>query len=262
MHRHYTHEQLFNDRFPLSIVAVLAIIQMLTTFGIIGLEIGHVIINMKVTNLFAGIWTSVPFTILWISMFAAGKYAKSIENISRIDEILVCCCRRKGCAANAVVQNCISLVFAAILIGINIAFLYRPNHCFFTTEICENLNWVSDITLPFDCFNDTANNCDHLRLTLIKAQLSCAITLAVTCLIYLILYIVVSSRAKRAHRRQAKPEPVVAPVYQPPPINYQIQTHANVPQFYPPTAPPVQYVHPMPVNGYPTLYPNIGNDRF
>jgi hypothetical protein len=76
---YYTREQLFNDRFPLSVVAVLAIIQMLTTFGIIAFEFGHIIISLRLTNLFAGFWTSVPFTILWISMFATGKYP--IRNI-------------------------------------------------------------------------------------------------------------------------------------------------------------------------------------
>jgi hypothetical protein len=69
----YTREQRFNDKFPLSIVAILAVIQMVTTFGIVALEIGHIIINIRLTNLFVGIWTSVPFTILWISMFATGK---------------------------------------------------------------------------------------------------------------------------------------------------------------------------------------------
>lgn len=70
---YYTREQRFNDRFPLGVVAVLAIIQMLTTFTIIGLEIGHILINIRLTNLFVGVWASVPFTILWFSMFATGK---------------------------------------------------------------------------------------------------------------------------------------------------------------------------------------------
>ena len=69
-----TREQRFNDRFPLSVVAILAIIQMLATFGIVGLEVGHVIISVQLTNLFAGFWTSIPFTVLWISMFATGKF--------------------------------------------------------------------------------------------------------------------------------------------------------------------------------------------
>jgi hypothetical protein len=72
-HAYYTQEQHFNDRFPLSIVAVLAIFQMLTTLAIIALEIGHIVINIRLTNLFVGLWASVPFTILWLSMFATGK---------------------------------------------------------------------------------------------------------------------------------------------------------------------------------------------
>jgi hypothetical protein len=83
MHRqhspaYYTREQRFNDRFPLGIVAVLAVIQMFTTFAIVALEIGHIIISIRLTNLFVGIWASIPFTLLWLSMFAAGKF--SIEN--------------------------------------------------------------------------------------------------------------------------------------------------------------------------------------
>jgi hypothetical protein len=69
---YYTKEQRFNDKFPLSIVAILAVIQMLTTFAIFALEIGHNIIHLRLTNLFVGFWASVPFTILWVSMFAVG----------------------------------------------------------------------------------------------------------------------------------------------------------------------------------------------
>lgn len=68
-----TKEQRFNDKFPLSIVATLAVAQMLITFAIFSLEIAHDILHMKLTNLFVGFWTTIPFTILWISMFAVGK---------------------------------------------------------------------------------------------------------------------------------------------------------------------------------------------
>lgn len=70
MHRR---EQLFNEKFPLSIVGVLAIVQLLTTAAIVTLEILRIIINIRLTNLFAGFWTAIPFTILWISMFATGR---------------------------------------------------------------------------------------------------------------------------------------------------------------------------------------------
>jgi hypothetical protein len=68
-----TKEQRFNEKFPLSIVATLAVTQMLITFAIFALEIAHDILHMKLTNLFVGFWTTIPFTILWISMFAVGK---------------------------------------------------------------------------------------------------------------------------------------------------------------------------------------------
>jgi hypothetical protein len=68
-----TKEQRFNEKFPLSIVATLAVTQMLITFTIFALEVGHNLLHMKLTNLFVGFWTTIPFTILWISMFAVGK---------------------------------------------------------------------------------------------------------------------------------------------------------------------------------------------
>lgn len=68
-----TREQRFNDRFPLALVAVLAVVQMLTSVAIAALEIAHNVINIRLTNLFVGFWAFIPFTILWISMFAAGK---------------------------------------------------------------------------------------------------------------------------------------------------------------------------------------------
>ena len=68
-----TKEERFNKKFPLSIVASLAVAQMLITFAIFALEIGHNILHMKLTNLFVGFWTIIPFTILWISMFSVGK---------------------------------------------------------------------------------------------------------------------------------------------------------------------------------------------
>lgn len=70
---YYTKEYRFNDKFPLTIVTILAIIQMLTTFAVFALEVGHNLLHIKLTNLFVGFWVSIPFTILWISMFAVGK---------------------------------------------------------------------------------------------------------------------------------------------------------------------------------------------
>lgn len=74
MHRiDLSDENKFEKRFPLSIVAILAVVQMISTFAIIATEIGHNLLHVKSTNLFVGFWTSVPFTILWISMFSVGE---------------------------------------------------------------------------------------------------------------------------------------------------------------------------------------------
>lgn len=77
----YRREQLFNEKFPLSTVGILAIVQLLTTTAILALEIVRVIINVRLTNLFAGIWTAIPFTILWISMFATGELFFKKKNL-------------------------------------------------------------------------------------------------------------------------------------------------------------------------------------
>lgn len=68
-------EQRFYEKFPLSLIATLAVLQMLITFTIFALEIGHNLLHMKFTNLFVGFWVTIPFTILWISMFAVGENA-------------------------------------------------------------------------------------------------------------------------------------------------------------------------------------------
>ena len=72
-------EQRFNEKFPLSLIATLAVLQMLITFAIFALEIGHNILHMKFTNLFVGFWVTIPFTILWISMFAVGKDVSQMD---------------------------------------------------------------------------------------------------------------------------------------------------------------------------------------
>ncbi|CAF1102175.1 unnamed protein product [Rotaria sp. Silwood1] len=263
---YYAQEQRFNDRFPLSIVAVLGVIQMLTTFSIIGLEIGHIVNNIRLTNLFVGFWASIPFTILWISMFAA-----------------VCCCRRRSCATHALVQNFISFIFAIVLIALNIVFIRRPNDCFFTRDICNRLTWLNDVDLSWSCiFDDYSESCGKTRLALIKAQLAAGVIMATTCLIYVILYGVVVSRASRAGQRQmhAAPDAVMAPVYQQsvpptmlyghPPYTissnpYQPSAPAMIPNYQQvPThmAPGITNMNYLPPNQESTLYPKIPNDRF
>jgi amino acid permease len=61
---------------PIPFVAIIAIIQMLLTFIIIGLEVWSVLINRKYSFFFIGFITSIFFTITWISTFILGKNTK------------------------------------------------------------------------------------------------------------------------------------------------------------------------------------------
>ena len=183
--------------------------------------------------------------------------------------ILVCCCRRRSCATHAAVQNCISFLFAIVLICINIVFLQRPNECFLTTGVCNSLSEVNGISVPFACpTGDQSNGCGRTRLALIKVQLAAAVFMALTCLLYLILYIKVASRA---NRRPKAATAVLGPVYQ------QQQPYIIPPHSYQPSAPVMtQSYQPAPSQMGPVnndtnylppyqhagIYPQIPNDRF
>ncbi|CAF1229008.1 unnamed protein product [Adineta steineri] len=266
---HYMKEQRFNDKFPLSIVATLAVLQMLTTFAIFSLEVGHNMLHIKLTNLFAGFWTAIPFTVLWISMFA-----------------VVCCCRRRSCATHAVIQNILGFSFACALIGINIAFIRQPNKCFFTEGICRTLSWTSYISDPIECLVDgLTTGCGNTRISLIIAQLASGVVMAMTCLIYLIIYIIITVRTSKVNQGQVvtPAEAVLAPVYQsnakqfPMSVSHHHQSctissnpyQGSIPgmmSVYSPQASGLpsenNYLNYNSPNQYATIYPHAGNERF
>jgi hypothetical protein len=191
--------------------------------------------------------------------------------------ILVCCCRRRSCATHAVIQNIFGFIFAAALIGINIAFIRRPNDCFFTAGFCNTLAEVNGLPIPVQCvFDSSSDTCGNTRITLIKVQLAAGVIIAVTCLIYFIIYIAVALRSDR--RQISTPATaVMTHVHQQPihsTVNYQNQPYTIHPNLYQPSAPVMMPAYPpqiapgvtnmnyLPPNQYPTIYPQIPNDRF
>lgn len=155
-------------------------------------------------------------------------------------------------------QNVISLLFAGAVIGINIAFIQNPYRCFFTAGICDTLSWSHSVTLPWGCtFDENSEECQNTRLALIKGQLAAGVVMAVTCIIYLIMYFVAASRAKaNRHQTQTIVHDVMAPV--------PSQPYVPHPQPSAPVMMPAPYNNPgyLPPNQYPTLYPQINNERF
>jgi hypothetical protein len=113
---------------------------------------------------------------------------------------------------------------------------------------------------------------------LIKAQLGGGVIMTITCFTYLMVYCGIQSRVSRSERRQrpAAADAVMAPVYQQPVpsiINYHNQGYTNPPHLYQPSAPVMIPAYPqvsignnnrnyIPPNQYPTLYPQIPDDRF
>jgi hypothetical protein len=68
--------QQWQQIWPISYLAVIAISQMLLTCIIIGTETRSMALNMKYSFLFVGYNAAFLFTITWISTFIVGKYNK------------------------------------------------------------------------------------------------------------------------------------------------------------------------------------------
>lgn len=120
--------------------------------------------------------------------------------------------------------------------------------------------------ISWTCVNDTTNKCKDTRLALIQSQLACAILMALTCLIYLIVYCTVRSRANR-RRNPSVSDTIMAPVYQsssPTGNNYTYTNNAG--PYQPSTIVRVPGYQPVSVgntNGnYMPVYPQIPTERF
>jgi hypothetical protein len=165
-------------------------------------------------------------------------------------------------------------------------FIYQPNKCFFTEGICRSLSWTSYISDPIECIVDgLSTGCGSTRITLIIAQLASGVFMAICCLIYLIIYTIISIQLSKANRCQVATasEAVMAPVYPtnqkslPMTVSHHHQTctissqpyEGSMPVMmavYPPQAPSlpsdVNYMNYVSPNQYSTMYPQITNERF
>ena len=198
----------------------------------------------------------------------------------------MCCCRRRSCATHAVVQNILALIFACILIGINILFIRHPNKCFFTRGICQKLTWISYLSDSIECLVDgLSSDCGNTRISLILSQLIAGVLLAMTCVIYLILYFLIVFRISRANRHQIPPaaQPLLTPIYaskdkgMPMTVShhhhsYTISSHpyqtsppVMIP-VYPPQVPTLSpeghYMNYLMPNQYATIPRHLTNERF
>ena len=201
---------------------------------------------------------------------------------------LVCCCRRTSCATHAVIQNIFALIFACILIVINMLFIRQPNKCFFTEGVCRQLSWISYLADSIECLVDgRSNDCGNTRITLIISQLMAGVLLAMTCVIYLIIYYRLIRRKSQTNPSSmlTANEPIFSSMYQPSkkqilPMtvshhhhhSYTISSHpypTSAPVMIP--VPPPQmpaltsenyYLNYLSPNQYATIRRNAANERF
>lgn len=68
--------QRWEQIWPRTLLAFIAIGQMLLTFMIVGFETWSMVLNIKYSFLFIGYETAFFFTITWISTFTVGKYSQ------------------------------------------------------------------------------------------------------------------------------------------------------------------------------------------
>jgi hypothetical protein len=66
-------QQRWRQVWPAGFIAILAVIQLILTFIIIGLEVTSLIFDFYHSMIFAGFYCSLFFMVTWISMFTVSK---------------------------------------------------------------------------------------------------------------------------------------------------------------------------------------------
>jgi hypothetical protein len=89
------------------------------------------------------------------------------------------------------VIQCISLFFAACVIGFDAYYMIYPTTCFFPSNVCSS-------SAPIRGIFYTDANFNNIKMPLIKGQLGAGSLMFVLCLIYIVIYIITSVRVNKA----------------------------------------------------------------
>ncbi|UJR33173.1 hypothetical protein I4U23_020629 [Adineta vaga] len=165
-------EKRWHDKFPSILSGLSAFYLCLCTVAIIGCELGSVLIDQFNSTIYVGFWSSLFFIVAWILQGLA---------VSR--------CRTRQCATYTLIFQCISLVFAACIIGFDAYFLVYPTTCFFPISSCNSNGTSRGIFYSKRNFND-------IKIVLIKTQLAIAAVMLAFFIAYIIMYTVTRMRLK------------------------------------------------------------------
>ncbi|CAF0849148.1 unnamed protein product [Rotaria sordida] len=170
-------QQEWRQKYPAVLSGILSCFQFILTLAIIGCEIGSILIDIVTATIYVGLWAGLFFIVASISQSSSS-----------------CCCRDRGCATYTLATQCISLFFAACVIGFDAYFLIQPSTCFFPSSTCNSSGSTRGLFYSTSNFND-------IKIPLIKAQLGAACGMFVLCLVFIIIYIVTAIRIKRARTK-------------------------------------------------------------
>ncbi|UJR11328.1 hypothetical protein I4U23_015509 [Adineta vaga] len=177
----------FKERFPRWVTLVLAILQLILTAAIAGLEFGSFYHDVAHGTIWAGFWSCLIFIPTFLLMF-----------------ILTCCCRGRCCATYLLILNLLSALLAGVIIYFDVYFQDNICKCYLGDSLCCALR---DIKSFNSAYGDIAKNCTPVyfngvqasvdmcykspptdKYIFLKAQLGCAVGMLVTCALYIIAY--------------------------------------------------------------------------
>lgn len=102
-----------------------------------------------------------------------------------------CCCRFRGCAIYTLIIQCISLFFAACVIGFDSYYLANPSTCFFPTSVCKSNGTTRGLFY-------SKSNFENIKTPLIIGQLAAGGVMFFLCLIYVVIFVVTLIRVHKA----------------------------------------------------------------
>ena len=121
---------------------------------------------------------------------------------------LLACCNRGslGCQIHVLVESILSIIAAAVLLYFNNLFLNNPYTCLFgTSSECSLASYSS----TYGIYSTTGYT---VKLACIKAELGCAAVMLTTCVVYILVFIVVTLRVGKTDNNDSGNQPRVFPV--------------------------------------------------
>ncbi|CAF3555111.1 unnamed protein product [Rotaria socialis] len=166
--------QSWKHYWPGRIVSLIAVVQLLVSFAVVGLHIAIVTIGL------------VSLCAVFMSWYVIGFICWGVSMTCWISMFCVSCCNRSSvpCATYVMITNVLTFIFAAVLIS-------------FDNNFINGLLPPNSVTISLDCITSYQNtgNMSSIFLGITKGQLAGAVIMLVLSLLFIAIYIYVYIRA-------------------------------------------------------------------